>query len=84
MNTHSGHTGHYSHVHRGHSYRHYCYGGDWHGWTRRCWCPRYGFYIYWCPNQRCWYRYVEGQAFLPCDKLTSEVIDGNSVDIDDD
>ena len=71
---------HVGHVHHGRHFRHYCFNASWHYWTRRCWCPRYGIYIYWDPTQRCWYRYVDmDQTYVPLDNLTSEYIDGNSV-----
>jgi hypothetical protein len=70
--------------HRGRHYRHCCFNGSWRDWTRRCWCPRQGIYIYWSPSECCWYRYLDSdQVFVPCDDLTSEDIDISSTVIVD-
>jgi hypothetical protein len=58
------------HFHRGCTYRHWCFQYNWRGYTSCVWYPRYGCYLYWCPVNLCWYRYVEVDLiFVPCDDL---------------
>jgi hypothetical protein len=78
---HGGPKHHCGKVHRGCTYRHYCYTSQWCGWNKRCWVPRYSVYIFWCPNQCCWYRCVNN-VYVPCDNLCSPSINVNDVVID--
>jgi hypothetical protein len=53
---------------------------DWSGCERRTWYSPWNCWLYWVPDQDCWYWYsVEERVYVPCDDLTSE--DLNDADV---
>jgi hypothetical protein len=58
--------------HRAHS-GHGHFGRGSHGWTHRRWFGRSNRWLYWCPDEGCWYCYSDDDGtYVPCDDLTDE------------
>ena len=77
---HHHHKNHFQHRRYGHgftfkgkTYKHWCYNHHWHGWSYYRWYAPMGCYLYWAPQDLCWYQYVaEQNVYLPCDELVTE------------
>ena len=62
------HHGHHGHDHH-HGHHHHPH--QWRGWGRRRWSHRHNCWLYWCPEQCCWYQCTP-TCYVPLDDETDE------------